>query len=434
MRIAIVSQGLGRIVPPKAHGSIATWSYQVARRLAHDHDVLAIEFGEKPFQSTRVVHEGVTYAYVATALNRIVNAAYDRLNPLWRALWTPETKLRRPAYTSIFHNLGFAVQAARLARRWRCDVIHLHNFSQLVPVMRLFNPSTTIVLHMNCEWLSQHDPKLIASRLEAADVVIGCSGHIARKVVSRFPALASKCTVVFNGADVEHFVPSIESVVVNPPEALRILFVGRISPEKGVHLLVDAFKTVAERFPTAHLDLVGGVGSLPAEFLVALSDDPLVKSLEAFYGTDYLAEIRKRIPEHLKDRVTFHGNQSHAELVSHYARATVFVNPSLSDAFPLTVVEAMAAGLPIVASRVGGVPESVADGVTGVLVEPNSAEALASGLCRVLADSGLRRRMAVAARDRALKLFSWQAIANSAVAAYRRQGQRETDDVRAAAS
>jgi glycosyltransferase involved in cell wall biosynthesis len=138
----------------------------------------------------------------------------------------------------------------------------------------------------------------------------------------------------------------------------------------------------------------------------------LVKGLESFYRCDYFGEIKRRIPDRLKERVVFHGNVVHRELPGHYGRATVFVNPSLSDAFPLTVVEAMAAGLPIVASAVGGVPESVANEITGLLVKPDSADALASGLCRLLADGNLRARMSVAARDRALTLFSWQAIAD----------------------
>ncbi|HEY5705659.1 MAG TPA: glycosyltransferase family 4 protein [Terrimicrobiaceae bacterium] len=372
---------------------------------------MLIEFGERRFATTRNVHEGISYLYVPTVINRIINAVHTRVLDLWRRISHANPQTLRPAYASTLHNLGFAVQAAWHARKWHADVIHVHNFSQFVPIVRALNPSARIVLHMNCEWLSQLDPKMIARRIKSVDAIIGCSGHIVNKVLARFPYLRQKCHVVFNGSDVEHFVPSMEAVVANPPDPLRILFVGRISPEKGLHLLVDAFKTVAQNAPTACLDVVGGAGSLPADYIVSLSDDPNVRGLESFYRGDYFAEIQGRIPDHLKERVKFHGNVAHRDLAEHYARATVFVNSSLSDAFPLTVVEAMAAGLPIVASAVGGVPEAVAHETTGFLVKPNSSDALASSLCDLLNDSSLRRRMAVAARERALSLFSWNAIA-----------------------
>jgi spore coat protein SA len=418
-RVAFISQCLGRIVPPKAEGSIATWTYETARHLCRDHPVLLIECGERPFRSSRVQHEGIACFYVPTAINRVVNALHSRWSRLWNRVRHAEPSRLRPAYTSIFHNLGFSIQAAWAARRWRADVIHVHNFSQFVPVMRLFNPSARIVIHMNCEWLSQHEPRMIARRLESVDAIVGCAAHIIRKIVARFPNVAPKCHVVFNGANVERFVPCAQSVAAEPPSPLRILFVGRVSPEKGVHLLVEAFKTVAAKYPTAQLDLVGGVGSLSADFLVALSDDPHVRSLETFYRSDYFAHLQGLLPDDLKARVHFHGDVTHGELATHYARATVFVSASLSDAFPLTVVEAMAAGLPIAGSAVGGVPEAVVDELTGLLAEPNSADALASALCRLLADGSLRQRMALEARQRALRLFSWRAIADTVAEVYR---------------
>jgi glycosyltransferase involved in cell wall biosynthesis len=413
-RVAFVSQCLGRIVPPRAEGSIAILTYEVARRLRHDHDVLLIEYGEKPLATEKTEHEGVRYVYLPTLANRILNAAYARLARIGRRFWSSRKRALRPPYASPFHNLGFALQAAWQARKWRSEVVHVHNFSQFVPLVRALNPRARIVLHMNCEWLSQHDPQMIRRRIRSADVIAACSGHVLRRVAAAHPEAAGKCEIVFNGADVGRFSPGRPE----PEGALRILFVGRVSPEKGVHLLVEAFNRIADAFPTAVLDLVGGVGSLPAEFLVALSDDPLVRGLDQFYRVDYFADLQRRIPDRLRSRILFHGNQDHAQLVSHYRRAYVFVNPSLSDAFPLTVVEAMAAGLPVVASAVGGVPEAIVDGVTGMLVRPDDADALASALAAVLGDRSSRERMAGAARARAEAQFSWDVIATRLAALY----------------
>lgn len=422
-RVAFVSQCLGRIVPPRAEGSIAILTYEVARRLGRDHDVMLIEYGEQLLATVKAEHEGILCVYLPTLPNRILNAVHSRLARLSRKFWSARRRALRPPYASLFHNLGFALHAAWRARRWRSEVVHVHNFSQFVPVVRAFNPSARIVLHMNCEWLSQHNPRMIRRRLRSADVVAACSGHVLRKIVRAHPEAEGKCRVVFNGADVGRFSPGPTQRELAP----RILFVGRISPEKGVHLLVEAFKRIADAFPTAVLDLVGGVGSLPAEFLVSLSDDPLVRGLDRFYRVDYLAHLQQRIPDRLRSRVIFHGNQDHTQLMSHYRSAYVFVNPSLSDAFPLTVVEAMAAGLPVVASSVGGVPEAVVDGVTGMLVRADDADAIASALRAILGEPPLRARMAQAARARAEAHFSWDAIAARLAALYS-GGTDETGD------
>jgi glycosyltransferase involved in cell wall biosynthesis len=429
-RVAFISQCLGRIVPPQAHGSIAIWTYETARRLAKTHSVLLIELGERPFTISRNESEGASYVYVPTAPVRFINAAFSRLGKLARMFWSAEKKLRRPDYTSVFHNLGFSLQAAWHARRSRCQVIHIHNFSQFLPVIRWLNSKATVVLHMNCEWLSQHDAEMIARRLRRANAVICCSNHIRTKLLNRFPQMSTKSHIVYNGGDVERFVPSLDAVTVDPPAPLRLLFVGRISPEKGVHLLIDAFINVGNTFQTAELHLVGGAGNLSADFLVALSDDPNVQGLASFYKGDYLAEVKSRIPDHLQKRVIFHGNQSHDQLKDHFKRATIFVISSLSDAFPLTVVEAMAAGLPVVGSAVGGIKESVLHGKTGMLVTPNSAESLAEGISRLLGDRDLRKKMALAARERALNSFSYQAIADQLSSVYSRiqAGQAPAED------
>jgi glycosyltransferase involved in cell wall biosynthesis len=325
--------------------------------------------------------------------------------------------MRRPQYSSIFYNLGYILQAAWQARRWRSDIIHVHNFSQFVPAIRLLNPAASIVLHMNCEWLSQHEHAMIGRRVKKADAIICCSNHVKEELLERFPECRAKSHVVFNGVNIEHFLPGERRLDEMSAEA-RILFVGRVSPEKGVHVLIEAFTKVACQVPNVFLDVVGGGGSLPLDYLVAISSDRVVRGLGHFYGTDYLTVVKSRIPVKLRTRVVFHGNVEHDALAGHYRKATVFASPSLSDAFPLTVVEAMSAGLPIVASAVGGIREAVVDGETGLLVEPDNPNALAEALTRLLVDADTRNRIGTAARARAVELFSWKAISEQVVRIY----------------
>lgn len=415
MKIAFISQGLGLIDPPKAYGSISIWTYEIINELKKTENIIAYEMDGGRLKSRMKQHEGVRYIYAPTMLNSLINRFHQKIIQIKKLFYG---KKITPIFASSVHNFGYILWVALNLRKQACDVIHIHQFSQYVQIVRFFNRKSKIILHMNCEWLSQLDPEMIEKRLEHADVVVGCSNHILRKILERFPKLKNKCAIVFNGADMGLFVPSEDTHARNPLNAIRILFVGRISPEKGVHVLLEAFKILVEQFPTAVLELAGGTGSMPEEFLVSLSDDPLVKGLKIFYCRDYLADLKSRIPDDLAERITFHGKVTHRDLLKHYSRATVFVAPSFSDAFPLTVVEAMAAGLPVVASAVGGIQEAVIDETTGLLVTPNSPEALASALSRILGDSGMRQRMGAAGRNRALEMFSWRAIANQIARVY----------------
>ena len=101
-----------------------------------------------------------------------------------------------------------------------------------------------------------------------------------------------------------------------------------------------------------------------------------------------------------------------------YARGTVGVLPSLEEAFGLPLAEAMASGLPTVATRVGGMPELVVDGETGLLVPPDDAGALADALVRLLEDPALASRLGAGGRARAVERFSWDAVAERALSLY----------------
>ncbi len=140
-----------------------------------------------------------------------------------------------------------------------------------------------------------------------------------------------------------------------------LLYVGNLVPGKGLNFLLSSLPSVIQNFPSAILTIVGD-GSQKEELL------ELVQALC------------------LDNNVKFLGRIPHDELPSVMSSADLFVFASLSEATPRAVMEAMAMELPVVATRVGGVPEMVEDGLTGLLVDPGSPHQLAEAICRVLRD------------------------------------------------
>jgi glycosyltransferase involved in cell wall biosynthesis len=121
------------------------------------------------------------------------------------------------------------------------------------------------------------------------------------------------------------------------------------------------------------------------------------------------------MPADVSEKVTFHGWVGHRpQLIEHYYQGDIFVLPSIcNDSFGIPVVEAMAAGAPVVASRSGGVVETVKDRETGFIVEKNDAPQLAQALLSLLQDDALRKAMGKAGRERALANFTWDKVADT---------------------
>jgi glycosyltransferase involved in cell wall biosynthesis len=159
------------------------------------------------------------------------------------------------------------------------------------------------------------------------------------------------------------------------PEPGRVLYAGGITPGKRVLDLVEA----ASRVPEVSLRLAGGAPE-PA----------------------YATAVARRIRTHdLEGRVALLGQLDTGQMLDEYRRAAVLVLPSAQETSPMVIAEAMAAGVPVVATRVGGVPHLVEDGRTGVLVTVGDIDALAQRLTELLGDERTRRSFAAAARSRA---------------------------------
>jgi glycosyltransferase involved in cell wall biosynthesis len=318
----------------------------------------------------------------------------------------------------------YALQVAKDLRSERCDIAHINTFPQFIHVIRVFNPKIKIVLHNHTEFLVQLNREITERQLRKADLIIGCSEYITEKIRGAFPLFSKRCQTLYNGVDVNHFF-SIKSRDTEKNSVKRLLFVGRISPEKGLHVLFDAFKKVVERFPKAHLTIVGPNSPLSLEGLkFMVNDQKIFKSLAAFYDgisrCNYFSYLQRRLFSlEISKNVTFTGLVPHLQLVNFYRNADVFVNSSFSEAFGMPLIEAMATKVPVVAPLVGGIKEIVENGKTGIIVEPCDDNSLAEAILSLLSDKNLRESMGEAARRRAVEIFSWERIVERLLRLYK---------------
>ncbi|BAU63261.1 glycosyl transferase group 1 [Stanieria sp. NIES-3757] len=401
MKIALVNQPWDSVTPPVQSGSIPIWNYQVARQLAQSCQVVVYARQNRK-QKAVEWSEQVEYRRVSVIFEKVVNRLSRLINK-----FSPKSHY----FASRLYGVIYALSLALDLRQQQCDVVHIHNFSQFVPLIRAFNPKIKIVLHMHCEWLSQLNPTIIAKRLAHVDLIIGCSHYITDKIKACYPQFAERCQTVFNGVDVEKFLKNSDSE--SQSDCLKLLFVGRISPEKGLHTLIDAFKIVLKQYPQTQLQIVGPNKPTPTEFIATLSDEPTVASLAKFTPKQYYSYLQSQLSSHIANQVSFVGGIKHSQLVELYQEADLLINPSLSESFGMSLVEAMAMGLPVIASRVGGMTGIVEEGKTGFLFEPDNPIALAEAMMRLIENKQLRTVMGQAGRQRVLNYFSWHKVAES---------------------
>jgi len=411
MKIAFISQPFDQVLPPRQN-SIGHWIYEVARGLAGAHEVVVYTANDCDTPEVMLKNAPVQFVRIFmhpdALLHKILQYAMRFHN------------IRRTLFATFLFHLGYILQVAWKVRNRQCDIVHVFNFSQFVPIIRAFNPACRIVLHMQCEWLTQLKRAMIEPRLREADLIVGCSDYITKKIRQSFPQFSGRCQTIYNGVDIRHFVNGNGAARSNGRR--RLLFVGRVSPEKGVHTLLEAFEKVIARYPDAHLEIIGPQGQLPQEYIVALSDDQKLSALAAFYNgkscQTYSSGLKERLSSGLAKQVTFCQHIPHSSLVDHYRSADMLINPSFSESFGMALVEAMSCRVPVVATRVGGMPEIVKEGETGLLVESGDASALAAAIIDLLENRERREAMGNAGRERVQALFSWDQIVSKLSALY----------------
>lgn len=235
--------------------------------------------------------------------------------------------------------------------------------------------------------------------LRNVDVLIAPSKLLAEEAI-KAGADPSKVHIIPNGVDISRFNPSISGKMIRKrlgigPDEHVVLTISRFHPKKGHAFLVKAIPMVLKEFPDTKFVLCG---EGPEKQTII----NMVKSLGLFKN------------------VLFAGFIDEKEKPMYYAAADVFALPSLVEGAPIVILEALASGKPLVASRTGNIPELVRDGVSGILVNPQDTVQIAKAIIRYLENPSLREIGGITGREEIVKNYSWETIAKKTLALYER--------------
>jgi glycosyltransferase involved in cell wall biosynthesis len=313
-----------------------------------------------------------------------------------RKLTLPGGRLRHRNAEAFL--LGIRRTVRRIHAEWSIDVIHAHMMvpdgwaaSRIGPELGVPTVGTAHradVLDIPAQGAKSR--MQVAEAIRSLDAVV----TVSRAIGDAADAIARPkrpITVVPNGADAEVFLPR------DPVEARRRLgipeggpvvsYVGKLVPRKGVDTLIESMGVLAAREGGAPHLVMAGIG-------------PMRESLE-----QRASELG------VADRITWLGKVPHDDVGWVMSTGDVFILPSLSEGLPTVVCEAMACGLPVVATAVDGTPEIVDEPATGLLVQPHDIDGIAAALSRLLDDPALRAQMGAEALRRSAADYTWAANA-----------------------
>ncbi len=240
------------------------------------------------------------------------------------------------------------------------------------------------------QWLVQKPPFLPLTKamekqmLKYSHLIVANSNYTAEKI-TQMGLSKDKVKVIYPAYD-----PALLNKQDEVKDSLRegkinLLFVANCLPHKGLHFLIPALHLV-KNIPFV-LDIVG----------------------DYTLNVTYVKKIKRAIKKYgLEEQVFWHGKVSREEIGQYYSRADIFVLPSLKEAFGLVLLEAMAFGLPVVATRVGGIPEVVEHQKTGLLVPPGNIVALSQAITILVKDENLRRQYGRKGKQRLASFLTWE--------------------------
>ena len=389
MKVALVSSGIVPL-PPTGGGAVEEYVFQLAKHLRkHGIDALAIDATTK---NNYAVEE--------------INGAIIARIPI---LSVPGIK------KDIIREFIFGVNVAKYINKLGIDVVHANTaWAGFSIALKKRGGWKLVYTCHNPLWPEDEvhlGEKIVRAAegytMRRADLVIALNNAMAKALEKKAKIRREKIAIIPNGVDTEYFKPGIKDDMALKRYNLRsmeyVLFVGRITYIKGVHVLLRAWKEI--------LNHVGGI-----KLVIA---GPLSGSFTEGGISNYAKAMIEYAREISQDSIVFTDSVNREELRILYSNACCLVLPSLAEAFPMVLIEAMASGIPVIGSRAGGIPDIIEDGVNGYTFPVGDYIALAEKLYMLLTDKTLRKNMANAARSIAESKYSWKTVINKLLKVYK---------------
>lgn len=290
-----------------------------------------------------------------------------------------------PPYTFNFFSLPWVLsQLDRVPHRFMNGVVvRIHSPEYLfftAYLLKKIRPHVPVFAHYHLDQTSPLWTTFNKVLLNCVDGVVVDSAYLKSQLVNRVGIQTNRISVVYCGADTKAIYPMRNHV---DQKTKTILYLGRFIQRKRPDFAIEAFSILNRKNPRTRLVMIGE-GPMESE---------LRKQCEALG---------------ISQAVEFPGPLFGKEKLEQYHNADVFLFPSEKEGFVLVVLEAMAAGLPLVVPNSHGFPEAVTDGVNGFLVDSNDPRAWTRSIERVIADTDLANSMRLASRRKAVKMFSWE--------------------------